>query len=327
MTVPVIHNEHPALRAAWHPVATSDEVTDEPVRVMLLGEPWVVVRTPELVAFPDRCPHRAAPLSKGWLSDGSLVCPYHGWAFDPAGQLVDVPALGRTAPPRCQLRAPAGLCERYGLVWLAPDDPIAPLPEIPEWDAPGFTVVPLPVRRSSAGVGAITDNFLDLAHFAYLHTGTFSTEDPGVEGYRTEREGWTVRYSIEAPWAHPDGTLDTSTQIYEVTVPFALRLRMEMAATGSVKTIVFFAQPESRTSSRLYKVLVYDDLGEADDALVAESTEFELKVLDEDLEIMESLPDDTLPLAPDAEEHTRADRGGLAWRRALLDLVEQVGVA
>jgi len=47
-------------------------------------------------------------------------------------------------------------------------------------------------------------------------------------------------------------------------------------------------------------------------------------VLDEDLEIMEALPDDTLPLAPDAEEHTRADRGGLAWRRALLDLIEEV---
>jgi len=29
------------------------------------------------------CPHAAGPLAQGDLIDGMLVCPVHGWAFDP----------------------------------------------------------------------------------------------------------------------------------------------------------------------------------------------------------------------------------------------------
>ena len=28
------------------------------------------------------CPHRGAPLAEGWVADGCLVCPWHGWSFD-----------------------------------------------------------------------------------------------------------------------------------------------------------------------------------------------------------------------------------------------------
>ena len=41
-----VHNEHPGLLHAWHPVALSAEVTDQPVRVLLLGQPWVLGSTP-----------------------------------------------------------------------------------------------------------------------------------------------------------------------------------------------------------------------------------------------------------------------------------------
>jgi nitrite reductase/ring-hydroxylating ferredoxin subunit len=39
------------------------------------------------------CPHKDLPLGKGKLEDGKIVCPWHGWCFDPAtGQ----PQKGRT---------------------------------------------------------------------------------------------------------------------------------------------------------------------------------------------------------------------------------------
>lgn len=30
----------------------------------------------------DQCPHRGGPLGSGWLNDGRISCPLHGWEFD-----------------------------------------------------------------------------------------------------------------------------------------------------------------------------------------------------------------------------------------------------
>jgi toluene monooxygenase system ferredoxin subunit len=35
-----------------------------------------------LVAYDDRCPHLAHPLSEGALSDGVLTCAAHEWQFN-----------------------------------------------------------------------------------------------------------------------------------------------------------------------------------------------------------------------------------------------------
>ena len=34
-----------------------------------------------MIAAPDRCPHREAPLSLGSVEGGCLSCCYHGWTF------------------------------------------------------------------------------------------------------------------------------------------------------------------------------------------------------------------------------------------------------
>ncbi len=45
-----------------------------------------------LAALDNVCPHRGGPLSDGVVMDGKIVCPWHGWAFDPfTGQSVQVP--------------------------------------------------------------------------------------------------------------------------------------------------------------------------------------------------------------------------------------------
>ena len=59
-----LSNVDPALRRCWHPIARPAEITDQPRRFLLLGQPWVLYRVGgELVAFADRCPHRHSPLS------------------------------------------------------------------------------------------------------------------------------------------------------------------------------------------------------------------------------------------------------------------------
>ena len=122
-----VGNLHPEFRSFWHPVAWSHEVADRPVAVTLLGEPLVAVRRPtgEVAVYVDECPHRGAPLSLGRLEGDELVCAFHGWRFGPDGAATCIPALGPDAPipSRARLAQPAAVCERYGIVWVALDEP------------------------------------------------------------------------------------------------------------------------------------------------------------------------------------------------------------
>ncbi len=65
-------------------------------RRVIAGEPINLGRDDNghIFAMRDICPHRAAPLSKGCLKDGTVECPYHGWRFGIAdGACKDIPAL------------------------------------------------------------------------------------------------------------------------------------------------------------------------------------------------------------------------------------------
>ena len=119
---------HPALRRYWHVVARSGAVTTEPVGVRLLGENLVVWRAADggIGALADRCAHRESPLSPGKVKAGCIECPYHGWQYDASGGCVLVPSSGVGAPIPPKARVPAvNATERYGLVWLCLDDPVA----------------------------------------------------------------------------------------------------------------------------------------------------------------------------------------------------------
>jgi nitrite reductase (NADH) small subunit len=35
----------------------------------------------EFYAISDMCPHAGGPLSEGWVEDGEVTCPWHGWSF------------------------------------------------------------------------------------------------------------------------------------------------------------------------------------------------------------------------------------------------------
>jgi len=37
----------------------------------------------ECSAMDNVCVHRGGPLGQGMVEGGKLVCPWHGWAFDP----------------------------------------------------------------------------------------------------------------------------------------------------------------------------------------------------------------------------------------------------
>ena len=63
--------------------ALSDLREGEPKALMSGGRNLALVRVADTVhAFDGICPHRGASLGEGFLNDGCLVCPWHGWQFD-----------------------------------------------------------------------------------------------------------------------------------------------------------------------------------------------------------------------------------------------------
>jgi phenylpropionate dioxygenase-like ring-hydroxylating dioxygenase large terminal subunit len=325
-----------ALWRCWHPVARSEEVLDLPFRVLLLGEPWVLFRSNDVVrAFEDRCPHRFTPLSIGSCEQDGLRCAYHGWRFDAEGRCVEIPALGEEVliPARAQLRSPGGLCERHGMVFLAPGEPITPLGEIPEAGDPSFSVGHLPTLRARASAGLLADNFLDLAHFPFVHRGTFGAEEAAqVPDYEVARDGWSYSVGYQHSFANREDPgvasglrplVQTRRLTYRLTAPFHLVLRIDFIDAGGTNLIGFFIQPETEDSCRLFTTLWRDDL-DGDAQRMAEAVAFEVAILREDLVVQESFDDLVLPLDLTAELHTRADRTTVELRRVLRDLVRAI---
>jgi len=328
-----LSNVDPALRRCWHPVARPAEVTAQPRRFLLLGEPWVLYRADgAIVAFADRCPHRHTPLSIGNCEAGVLQCAYHGWKFDSSGACVEIPALGDGAPlpPAARLSPPAGVVEAHGMVFLAPEPPIAPLVPIPEADDPSFEAGELPTLSVRGSVGLLADNFLDVAHFPFVHAGTFGADEAAeVPQYAVARDGWSFTTSYEHSFANREDPgvatglrplMQNRRLVYRLDAPFHLSLRIDFIEAGGTNVIGFFLQPESAERCRIFTTLWRDDLS-GDPARMAEAIDFEVAILREDLLVQEAFDELVLPLTPTAEVHTRADRTTLELRRVLADLV------
>ena len=71
-------------------------------------------------------------------------------------------------------RDPRGLDERHGVVWMAPRRPAAGRFDFPEWDDPAFVNGMSQVVRTAAGAALLVDNFLDAAHFPFVHARLLS---------------------------------------------------------------------------------------------------------------------------------------------------------
>jgi renierapurpurin 18,18'-hydroxylase len=107
----------------WYPIAWSNELKrGKTLGRAFAGEPIVVYRgqSGRVFALEDRCAHRQVPLHLGVVSDDTLKCGYHGWAYDCGGKCIDVPYLGRERLPNGVRSYPT--TEIDGLIFVYPGD-------------------------------------------------------------------------------------------------------------------------------------------------------------------------------------------------------------
>lgn len=184
------------LRNYWYVAAWSAEIGREPLHRRLLDEPVVLWRRQDggVAALADRCPHRGAQLSNGWLEGDRIVCGYHGLAFEGDGRCARIPGTDGT-PSGLGTRAyPAA--ERWGWVFLWMGEPSAAdeglIPDY-HWLADEGWVG----RGETLPVGAhytlIRDNLLDLSHAHFVHQRTLATDAVVEVPIETEFDGTRLR--------------------------------------------------------------------------------------------------------------------------------------
>lgn len=272
-------NLEPALYHAWHPLCRSSDLTRSPQRFILLGQSYAAYRLADGTArgFFDQCPHRLAPLSMGTCEGDNLRCVYHGWVFDAHGSCVEIPALGKdaTIPSRARLRVPSRIAESHGMVFVAPLEPRTPLPRIEAAHVDSFQRGDLPTFETRASAGLLADNFLDVAHFPFIHAKTFGADEAHeVPAYHVIRDGFTFEATYEHEFANREDPgvaqglrplLQRRRLTYRYTAPFHLELAIEFLDAGGTNVIGFFITPVDHERVRIYSSLWRDDLDGSDE--------------------------------------------------------------
>lgn len=229
------------------------------------------------------------------------------------------PLLGRTFH-RTEV---AAIREHLGLVWIAPEHPLAPLPSVVEDADPAFTRLHSPTAVWRAAAGQMADNFCDLGHLPFVHATSFADpNDVVVPAVTTEPtdHGMRADHLHTAKRLHAPGVGARFMQM-EFTVPFCVTLRLEYPEEDAVITSAFLHQPLDADNTRLWVLLwrndvvtpVYPDAP----CTSEEAIGFQQRVAEEDRIVVESLGTAGLPLDLQAEVHTRADRPTVELRRAL----------
>jgi phenylpropionate dioxygenase-like ring-hydroxylating dioxygenase large terminal subunit len=244
--------------------------------------------------------------------------------------------LRRVAGSISAVPEPYGLTERWGVVWLAPRRPLVDLFDAPDHEDATFAGAWLPPVRTPVSAGVVADNFLDVAHFPFVHAGTFGAQAERVVERYAVTETPDGFESVQVQWFdNPEDPgvargLRSSRQrrraTYVYQAPFQLLLRLEELDAGAVKTILFFSQPEDAGATRIYtKMLLHGIGGEAVPGpdVVAREVAFEEAVLAEDLALQQRMRQRDLPLRMADELHVRADQLGIALRRALVSFLDR----
>lgn len=313
----------PVLLDDWHAVATSAEVADgRLVAANLLEEDILLWRGGDGVrAWRDRCPHRGARLSLGTLrAEGVLQCPYHGWQFGADGRCIRMPAAPATTPPAKAFVPSFAVRERYGLVWVSLGQPAHDVPELDGLDDDYELVVTGPYDVETSGPRAI-ENFLDLSHFPYVHSGLLGeephTEIPDYDVHVTEA-GIVVR-NIKA-WQPRSNSLSEGgayvAYTYRVPRPLTAILTKEPGAAGGkpAEIILITVAPRTETSVRAWFLLAMTYAkGRPHGSFIA----FQDRIFLQDKPVLESQRPKRLPLDISAELHQRCDRTSVAYRRWL----------
>ena len=307
------------LKNTWYVAATSDQIDAQfadgakPLARTICNERMVFYRGDNgvVAALEDFCPHRGAPLSLGRVTEGKLMCGYHGLHMGCEGKAVSMP--GQNVQNFRSIRAfPA--VERYGFIWvwlgeaaLATPDSIPHLDwyNNPEWAFGGghFNI--------NCDYRLMIDNLMDLTHETYVHSNSIGQKEIDEVPCQTELKGNEVvtsrfMHNIEPPpfWKLAlrgnhlaDDVLVDRWQICRFTPPSNVHIEVGVAHVGHggydapaahkvYSVVVDFITPETDTSMHYFWGMARK-FNPSDAALTDTIRAGQNKIFSEDLQMLE----------------------------------------
>jgi phenylpropionate dioxygenase-like ring-hydroxylating dioxygenase large terminal subunit len=320
------------LRDHWYPVAEAATV-DGPRAIRLFGEAYVLWATGDgtfSVSEPF-CPHRSAHLAGGWVEDGNIVCPYHGWRFDGSGHCTHIPQLadGLPTPPRAALRTFPTIA-RYGMVWTCVGSPISAEP--PRWpdgdeaEARGWRLYVEFFEEWNVAAPRIIDNNLDNSHVAYVHKTTFgdpadarlpplSVEPAAHGGFINRMSSQQKGIGAQLGVTTDETKRFSRTSETELLAPLTTRVRMYFNGAGPDYGFFGAATPVDDEHSMYMRLSLL--AGSEEEQPWERFHAFGTRVKEEDRVILESTVPD-FPVDITTEVHLRCDKVTLEYRKYLI---------
>lgn len=174
-----------------------------------------------------------------------------------------------------------------------------------------------------ASAPRIVENFLDMAHFAFVHEGWLGARGAtAIDDYRVEETPTGLRATQCKAW-QPQSNLHSTAPAqveytYEVAAPYtAVLTKIPEASSVALpdfrESIALFICPVTPEHSRVWFRLAVADFESGEDELRA----FQDTIFRQDQPVLESQTPKRLPLDLRAELHTAADRASSAYRRNL----------
>ena len=213
----------------WTAVGDTRQLADPGAYLALevAGYPVIVVNDAgTLRGFHNVCRHRAGPLA--WDGTGtcrSLVCRYHGWSYDLAGELRSARDFGAEVDAAELALIPVAVATWRGLLFVNLDGTAPPLSEwlgpvvgrCGPWAMEGFR----PFHRSSHDIAAnwkvYAENYQEGYHIPLVHPGLHRQVESSR--YRVDLDGPVAFHSAPAR----DGSVTTGEWLWRFP-GFALNL-------------------------------------------------------------------------------------------------------
>lgn len=209
----------------------------------------------------------------------------------------------------------------YGYIWTCLGTPAGPLFAMPEYLEPDRTNVCAASVGVRVSAPRAVENFLDMSHFPYVHTGILG-EQPHTEVREydvdvTEDTNEVIAsrcrfYQPQAAAGADQGML--VEYIYRVPHPYCSVLYKSCPDDESrMDVVALFVQPVDEINVRAHALVSVIDKNSAPLAIRM----FQQTIFGQDKPILENQLPKRLPLDPRAETPIRADKSSIVYRRWL----------
>ena len=181
------------LNEYWYIACLTQDLKRKPLSVKILGKNLVIFRSQDgvLGALQDSCPHRRMALSKGVCTKNGIRCGYHGWEFGAKGLLSKIPACSSGEKAHVKIKA-YRVKESQCFIWvyMGDNEPKAEPYQFPFYEEKGWHNWVM-TRTFEGNAFHCCENYLDVPHTVYVHSGLFRNEKRNVLEYEVSSgENW-----------------------------------------------------------------------------------------------------------------------------------------